>query len=657
MPSVPCAVPADGSGFPCDEPVVSTSSGTPASESSGPPVVRLMEQFLRILLSTAPRSVIEAVAVSTGLGLTEGAGLLLLVPLLGLVGIDTGQRTVSGILARVTAAFEWAGLQPTLPVILTVYVVIVAAQSMLQRREATLSASLMHDVVQRLRQRIYRAIAAARWTYLATTRASDYTHVLTEEVNRVGVAAHLVVDVAAGGAVVLAYVVLAARVSPAMTILVALSGGLLGLVVRPLVIGAMQRGKEYSSASNRLHAAVTEHLASIKMAKGYGIEARHTAIFDEMARDLGEVNRATVSGYAHVKQLLAISSAVLLACIVYFAYGVLGISAGSLLLLLFLFGRLVPRVTSLYERAQTIASEVAALDHVLEIERRCLAAAERISGAQEPIVFADRVELSHVAFAYGDDGRSPALEDASLVVPAGTTTAIVGGSGAGKSTVADLLLGLLEPSSGRVLVDGVPLGPERLAAWRARIGYVAQDAFLFHDTIAANLRWARPGAVDDDLWEALRLAAADGFVRALPLQLETVLGDRGVLLSGGERQRLSLARALLRHPALLVLDEPTSALDSENEQRIQDAIEGLHERMTIVIITHRLSTIRNADLIHVLEQGRVVESGSWADLTRPPDTFDGAAGLRVGRFRELCEAQGVDVDSTANSQVPSGTRP
>jgi ATP-binding cassette, subfamily C, bacterial len=179
-------------------------------------------------------------------------------------------------------------------------------------------------------------------------------------------------------------------------------------------------------------------------------------------------------------------------------------------------------------------------------------------------------------------------------------------------------------------VDGAPLDGGRARAWRNQIGYVAQDTFLFNDTVQANLLWARPEATDEDINHALKLAAAEEFVSRLPDRVETVLGDRGVRLSGGERQRLALARALLRRPSLLILDEATSALDSENEKRIQNAIEELHGHMTILVITHRLSTIRRADVVYVLEQGRLVESGSWDALVQ-----------KDRRFGALCRAQGI----------------
>jgi ATP-binding cassette subfamily C protein len=216
----------------------------------------------------------------------------------------------------------------------------------------------------------------------------------------------------------------------------------------------------------------------------------------------------------------------------------------------------------------------------------------------------------------------------NLTIPARQVTAICGPSGAGKSTLADLLLGLLQPSAGRILIDGEPLAGSRLHAWRQSIGYVPQETFLFHDTVRANLLWARPEATESEVRAALRAAAAAEFVSQLPDGLDTVTGDRGVRLSGGERQRLALARAILRQPSLLVLDEATSSLDTQNEQFIQQALERLHGELTIVIIAHRLSTVRVADQIIVLKGGRMVETGAWDDLCQ----------REGGVFRELAFA-------------------
>lgn len=206
------------------------------------------------------------------------------------------------------------------------------------------------------------------------------------------------------------------------------------------------------------------------------------------------------------------------------------------------------------------------------------------------------------------------LDEVSLTVPAGKLTAIIGPSGSGKSTIADIIMGFLEPATGTVTVDGVVLGEGNRRSWREHVGYVPQDVFLLHDTIEANLRLAEPTASEDEIWDALRAANADAFVRALPEELKTIVGDRGSRLSGGERQRVALARALLRRPQLLLLDEATSALDWESQRLIANAIALLRGPTTVVVIAHHPSMVLLADWIVSIERGRVVESGFLKDL-------------------------------------------
>lgn len=591
-----------------------------------------LRRFVALLASVSPARTFEAIGVTLGLTLVEGVGLLLLIPLLQLVGIETGQDALGGIMGAFARAFRGVGIVPTLPIVLGIYVATVAVQSLLQRRQSAVTALLQRDVTAALRARVYRAVASAKWEYLARTRATDFTHVLTGEVDRAGQVAYYATDLAATATVSLAYVALALRVSPAMTMLALFAGAILAVGVRGRMESARQTGEQVSSAWRRLHAAIGEHLASMKMAKGYGVEPHHAQIFERRGTDLDDVYLEAVVGNARVRQWLAVGSAAVLAVVVFVAHDVLHVPSASLVLLLYIFARLVPRFTSLYEKARAMAVELPAFEAVLEVEARCLKEAATAPSAQRPIALNDRLELDRVTFDYGTGSQRPALQRASLTIPARATTAIVGPSGAGKSTVADLLMGLLEPASGRVLVDGQPLASEHLRSWRSQIGYVPQDTFLFHETVRANLTWARPDAADEEIWRALDMASATDFVRGLPAGLDTLVGDRGVLVSGGERQRLSLARALLRQPKVLILDEATSSLDSESERRIQLAIDHLHEQMTIVVITHRLSTVRNADLVHVVEQGRVVESGTWAELAASP----------ASRFRDLCDAQGVD---------------
>ena len=239
---------------------------------------------------------------------------------------------------------------------------------------------------------------------------------------------------------------------------------------------------------------------------------------------------------------------------------------------------------------------------------------EEWHGTRRPDPLRGAITFDRVQFRYQDSDRG-AINDLGLEIRAGEKIAFVGPSGAGKSTLANLLLGLHRAQSGEIRVDGIPQAELDLRWFRRRTALVMQESILLSGTIADNLRFARTEATDEELRAAARLAHAEEFILRLPQGYDTRVGERGALLSGGQRQRLAIARAILRDPAILILDEPTSALDYESERLIQQALDNLARGRTVITIAHRLSTIRHADRIVVLNEGRVVEQGTFAQLS------------------------------------------
>jgi len=594
-------------------------------------VAQPLELYIRTLARAMPRRLAVAVALTVLGAVTEGVGLLVLVPLLNLIGVDVQQGSVARIASWMAGAFNAVGLPLNLISVLACYVGLIAFDAALRRWQTVTYCSLQLGFAAYFRKRLHQAVMRAGWVQLTRCRASDLTHALTSQADRIGNGTLLILVLARDGMIMLVYVAATLYASPSVAALVVVAGLLLLLLPGRDARAATRFGEKMARVGGEAYRAVMEHLGGIKMAKSYGAETRSIRLFGEVADTIVATNLRAAIAQANARRRFNIGAALVLGVVLYTAIAIVHTPAAVLLILIFAFARVMPLLAGLAQQIQQLLNMLPEFTAMLALENRLGPLEEVRPARRAPVYLRQAVRLDMVSFRY-EEAAEAALAAVSLTIPVGQTTAIVGPSGSGKTTLADILLGLITPSRGCVLVDDAPLTPELLSAWRDQIGYVPQDSFHFHDTLRANLLWARPEASEAELWEALDVAAA-GFVAQLPQGLDTVLGDRGVRLSGGERQRIALARALVRRPTMLILDEATSSLDSENERRVQDAIERLHGSLTILVITHRLATVRRADSIHVLEAGRLVESGDWQGL------LNGSAG----RFRTMCEAQGLPV--------------
>ena len=379
-------------------------------------------------------------------------------------------------------------------------------------------------------------------------------------------------------------------------------------------------------------AIAAEVLNAIPVVQSYTAEAREAARFDASTDSAFETAiRRTRARAVLVAFIIIATSAALLWGLYQGTQAVMAgrISAGDL-------GQTVVYVIIL-------ASAFAILGEVYGDLLRAAGATERLMellGSHSPIKSpatpafgavpsgGSSVAFESIRFHYPSRPNQAALLDFSLVVKPGQTVAIVGPSGAGKSTVFQLLLRFYDPAAGRILLDGLATPELSLQDLRQRIGIVPQDAVIFSNSALENIRYGKPGASDAEVQAAATAAFADDFIRALPEGYQTFLGERGVRLSGGQRQRIAIARAMLKNPPLLLLDEATSALDAESERMVQAALESAMRDRTTLVIAHRLATVQKADHIVVLDQGRLVEQGTHAELVAKGGVYAGLAALQ-----------------------------
>jgi ABC-type multidrug transport system fused ATPase/permease subunit len=386
-------------------------------------------------------------------------------------------------------------------------------------------------------------------------------------------------------------------------------------------------------ARSELFARITgrlgESLGGIRVVKAYVAERREDLVFARGVHQILRLVMVTASGWATVGALTTLAVGGIGATLI-----LLGGSAvlsgtrtlGDLAMYALFSGLVVAPLIQIVQLGTQLSDALAGLERSRDLLDQATEESWDAARPKAPRLHG-AVQFEQVGFAYREG--TPVLRDVSFTVPAGSTTAFVGTSGSGKSTMLGLLAAFHRPSSGRIVVDGVDIATVDLHSYRAQLGLVLQDTFLFDGTIADNIRFSRPDAQVDDVRRVAQLAHCDEFIRNMPQGYDTVVGERGMQLSGGQRQRVAIARALLADPAILLLDEATSSLDSESEALIQQGLDALRCGRTTFVIAHRLSTILSADQIFVLDHGEIVERGThesllacggcYARLYRPQD--------------------------------------
>src|SRR3989338_4022560 len=567
-------------------------------------------------------------------GFLESIGISMLIPIFSIVVGESVLETdtLSGIIKSFFAYLvnlrpeffvvflkNWLGeVNYDMVWLLTLVPIFFAAKAGLSVLFAYIGTSVGTSFEFETRNRLYQKALAADWPYLLKQKIGHLENTLMLDIRMsaklMGELISLILDLS----MLAVYAVVAISISYRIAV-ITLSVGLAIFVIAQFFMQRTRLYTKWQTVFNKdIAHHINEHVSGIKTIKVAGAERSVADRGREFFRKVREITLRQ----AVVKNIFGslVSPLSILFIIIVFAisYAQPGFNLAIFAATVYLIQRIFIHVNTAQKSIHTINDFIPYLVNVVSLENKIEKNQEQDAGVRD-FSLESKLEFKDVRFSY--DARTPVLKEVSFEIKRGEFIGIIGPSGAGKTTVVDLLLRLFQPQSGEILLDGVDLREIKLSEWRRNIGYVSQDIFLLNDTVAQNIKFYDESITQADTERAAKLANIYEFIGKLENGFNTVLGERGVRLSGGEKQRIALARALARKPAILILDEATSALDAESEALIQKALERLKGDVTIMAIAHRVSTILKADRLLVLQEGRVQEEGPPQELLKAKDSY------------------------------------
>lgn len=563
----------------------------------------------------------KQILLLTGLGfisgLLEGIGINAVIPLLSFVvsGEATGDDFVSQTLEQ---AFLFLNIDFTVRYLLAFIVLLFIARSGVSLFVEYMKARISLDYEEKTRNKLLGAILHSDWPHLLKQRLGHLESVVMVDVPSGASMLHQI----SGGIMIATglsmYIAVSMNISASVTLSTLALGGTMFMLFKRLVYKSRVLAGQRTLANRETLHLIGEGISGVKTIKalnaGTAILARGKALFALLKKyHLKMVLLQQVSGQAiQIISVLYITVVFALS----FKYGLIPLAA--LAPVVYLIYRIFTYIQQIQGSFHAINEAVPHVKSILEYDRTASEKEERDQGTRT-FLFEKELKLERVVFTYPE--QKEGIRDITFRVRKGEMIGLIGPSGAGKTTLVDILLRLLSPTGGEISLDGVDIKDINMHSWRKNVGYVSQDIFVLNDTIANNIRFFDPTITDDDVREAARMANILDVIESMPQAFDTHIGERGVRLSAGQRQRVVIARVLARKPQLLILDEATSALDAESEAKVQKAIRELKGRITVIAVAHRLSTVMDSDELIVLKDGSIAESGSPEMLLKSKDSY------------------------------------
>jgi ATP-binding cassette subfamily C protein len=545
--------------------------------------------------------------------IAEGIGLSSLLPVLGLAAKSSHDASVPGeggssgsqLESIIGQVFSTLGLQPGVGLLLLVIVCGMFGKAALMLLAQKQVGYTVAQVATDLRLTLLRSLLAARWEYYVRQPVGALANSFATEVSRAAMAYQHASAIAALAIQAFLYLSLAAVVSFTVMLGATVTGVIIGFGLKRFVRKSRKAGARQTAVLKALLGQLTDFLFSVKPIKAM---ARESLIGPLLEEETHRLNRALRREALSKETLKALQEPLVVGALaggLYVAMTRWGLPLDALILLAILFARTLVCINKVQKEYQALAVCEAAFWSLQGTIARSTEQREVSLGTARPVLTRE-ISLRDVSFSYGD---RPVLREVSLGASVGQLTAIIGPSGAGKTSILDLVIGLVRPQTGEIWLDDTPLSEIDVKAWRATIGYVAQETFLLHENVFLNVTLGDPELTPADVEKALRASGAWDFVSAMPEGMYTPVGERGSGISGGQRQRIAIARALVRRPQLLILDEATASLDPDSEAAIRETVKALKGAMTILAISHHPALLAIADKVYRLEDGLARQIG------------------------------------------------
>ncbi|MCI0566535.1 ABC transporter ATP-binding protein/permease [bacterium] len=550
-------------------------------------------------------------------GLLEAVGVNAIIPLFAFFSGEESYGS-DAVSETIVSLFDFFGTEPSVGLILVLIVLLFILRSAALFCFSYMELYIRTGYERNVREKIFRESLATEWRHLVGERIGHLETLIMTDANRAGVLLKHLAEIIMLATSLLMYAIIAVNISPVVTAFSMLAGIVIFFAFRPLI----RRTRMIARKTSALYRAVAEHVnesvVGMKTVKAFGAERPVQSIGQGQFEGLMNNQRRAFVISAIATQFVQPLSIIFVACVFLYAHRTETMSFGALVAVIYLVQRIFSYIQLLQGHIHTLNSLVPYVKNIIEAESLSSAHKESLEG-RDSFAFEKHLSFRNVSFAYSP--KKTILSDISFSIERGRLLGLIGASGAGKTTIFDLILRLLSPLYGEIALDGKPIRDIDIGEWKKNVGYVSQDMYLVNGSIKDNIRFYGDSISDDDIADAARKAHAYEFIRELPDGFDTVVGGRGMKLSMGQRQRVSIARVLARKPQILLLDEATSALDNESEVRIQETIAGLRGTVTTFVIAHRLSTVMGCDTILVLEGRRIVEEGAPEKLLSDKNSY------------------------------------